>query len=277
MYKQQYIVGDFMNKLQENISLTKLGGLNNSNYLITLQNSKYVLRIPSKYNTNNFYNENEILDIIKPFNISPNILYHNKDTGVLLSEFKQSNKISIEFYNSPFFINSLIRTLKKLHNLNCNNYFNPFEIINKNINILIDLNFNFDHDINLLVKKLTSLENNLTKEFHYGLCHNDLNTSNILYTKNSVYLIDFEFSAMGDIFFDLATLSWFLNDDMKNELIKNYFGYSSKDLKEKLEGYLFVVKLWNATWSFIKSVNSTSNYDYRLGGNMILDDLITSL
>ncbi|MDB1942054.1 choline kinase, partial [Clostridium tertium] len=106
-----------MNKLQENISLTKLGGLNNSNYLITLQNSKYVLRIPSKDNTNNFYNENEILDIIKPFNISPNILYHNKDTGVLLSEFKQSNKISIEFYNSPFFINSLIRTLKKLHNL----------------------------------------------------------------------------------------------------------------------------------------------------------------
>lgn len=266
-----------MNKLQENISLTKLGGLNNSNYLVTLQNSKYVLRIPSKDNTNNFYNENEILDIIKPFNISPNILYHNKDTGVLLSEFKQSNKISIEFYNSSFFINSLIRTLKKLHNLNCNNYFNPFEIINKNINILIDLNFNFDHDINLLVKKLTSLENNLTKEFHYGLCHNDLNTSNILYTKNSVYLIDFEFSAMGDIFFDLATLSWFLNEDMKNELIKSYFGYSSKNLNEKLEGYLFVVKLWNATWSFIKSVNNTSDYDYKIGGNMILDDLINSL
>ncbi|MBS5884597.1 phosphotransferase [Clostridium sp.] len=266
-----------MNKLQENISLTKLGGLNNSNYLVTLQNSKYVLRIPSKDNTNNFYNENEILDIIKPFNISPNILYHNKDTGVLLSEFKQSNKINIEFYNSPLFINSLIRTLKKLHNLNCNNYFNPFEIINKNINILIDLNFNFDHDINLLVKKLTSLENNLTKEFHYGLCHNDLNTSNILYTKNSVYLIDFEFSAMGDIFFDLATLSWFLNEDMKNELIKSYFGYSSKNLNEKLEGYLFVVKLWNATWSFIKSVNSTSDYDYKIGGNMILDDLINSL
>ena len=61
MYKQQYIVGDFMNKLQENISLTKLGGLNNSNYLVTLQNSKYVLRIPSRDNTNNFYNENEII------------------------------------------------------------------------------------------------------------------------------------------------------------------------------------------------------------------------
>ena len=48
MYKQQYIVGDFMNKLQENISLTKLGGLNNSNYLITLQNSKYVYEFQVK-------------------------------------------------------------------------------------------------------------------------------------------------------------------------------------------------------------------------------------
>lgn len=266
-----------MNKLQENISLTKLGGLNNSNYLVTLQNSKYVLRIPSRDNTNNFYNENEILNIIRPFNISPNILYHNKDTGVLLSEFKESTKINIEFYNSPLFINGLIFTLKKLHSLKSNNYFNPFEVINKNINFLIESSFDFNHDINLLVENLTSLEDKLTKEFHYGLCHNDLNISNILYNKDSIYLIDFEFTAMGDIFFDLATLSWFLNDDMRNELIKRYFGYSSKDLKEKLEGYLFVVKLWNATWSFIKSINSSSNYDYRLGGNMILDDLITSL
>lgn len=266
-----------MNTLHENISLTKIGGLNNSNYLVTLQNSKYVLRIPSKDNENNFYNENEILNIIKPFNISPNILYHNKDTGVLLSEFIDSDKFNIEFYNSELFINNLITTLKKLHSLKCSNYFNPFEIINKNINLLIDLNFDFDHDINLLVEKLNSLEDNLTKKFHYGLCHNDLNTSNILYTKNSVYLIDFEFSAMGDVFFDLATLSWFLKDDMKNKLIKSYFGYSSIELIEKLEGYLFVVKLWNATWSFIKSIDNTSDYDYRLGGNMILDDLISSL
>ncbi|MCR1951110.1 choline kinase family protein [Clostridium sp. DSM 100503] len=266
-----------MNTIHKNFSLTKLGGLNNSNYLMTLQDSKYVLRIPSKDNTNNFYNENEILNIIKPFNISPNILYHNKDTGVLLSEFKESNKINIEFYNSHIFIDSLIHTLKRLHGLKCSNYFNPFDIIERNVKFLISSNFLFNHDINLLMEKLNSLKDNLTKEYHFGLCHNDLNTSNILYTKNSIYLIDFEFSAMGDIFFDLATLSWFLNENMKNELIKSYFGYSSKYLNEKLEGYLFVVKLWNATWSFIKSINSTSDYDYKLGGNMILDDLINSL
>lgn len=266
-----------MNTLTEKISLTKLGGLNNSNYLVTLQNSKYVLRIPSKDNTNNFYNENQILNIIKPYNISPDIIYHDKDTGVLLSEFIETSKINIEFYNSLLFINSLVSTLKNLHSLKCNNYFNPFEVIHNNIKFLFNSNFNFNHNMDLLIEKLNSLESHLTREIHYGLCHNDLNTSNILYTKNYVYLIDFEFSAMGDIFFDLATLSWFLDDAMKNELINSYFGYSSIYLNEKLEGYLFVVKLWNATWSFIKSIDSTSDYDYKLGGNMILDDLINSL
>ncbi|GAA0754704.1 choline kinase family protein [Clostridium sartagoforme] len=266
-----------MNTLTKNILLKKLGGLNNSNYLLEIQNSKYVLRIPSKNNTNNFSDEHDILNIVNPLNISPDILYHNKDTGVLLSEFKKSIKINLEFYNSPIFINDLISILKKLHGLKCTNYFNPFKIINENINFLLNSNFNFNHDINILMKKLNLLEYTLTQNIHYGLCHNDLNISNILYSKDSVYLIDFEFSGMGDIFFDLATLSWFLNDEMRNELIKNYFGNYSSYLKEKLENYLFVVKFWNATWSFIKSMNNNSHYDYKLGGNMILDDLIISL
>ncbi|WCM69053.1 hypothetical protein LZD60_09955 [Clostridium perfringens] len=46
---------------------------------------------------------------------------------------------------------------------------------------------------------------------------------------------------------------------------------------EKLENYLFVVKLWNASWSFLKSLNTNSTYDYKLGGNMIIDDLLSTL
>ena len=114
----------------------------------------------------------------------------------------------------------------------------------------------------------------MNKKIHYGLCHNDLNTSNILYCSNLVYLIDFEFSGMGDVFFDLATISWFLKDKLQDELIKSYFGYCNIELKNKLKNYLFVVKLWNATWSYVKSINSKSSYDYKLGGNIILDDLI---
>ncbi|WP_308779424.1 choline kinase family protein [uncultured Clostridium sp.] len=266
-----------MNTLDtNNIYISKLGGLNNSNYLIKFSDSKFVLRIPSKDNNNNFYYENEILNIIKPFNISPEIIFHDKESGILLSKYIKSQKFNIEFYNSTIFINKLVTPLKKLHILQCSNSFSPFKEIYNNINLLHNINYEFNHDINFLVNKLKELEKDLSKDIHYGLCHNDLNTSNILYSNDSIYFIDFEFAGMGDVFFDLATISWFLEDELKDELIKSYFGYINVNLKNKLKKYLFVVKLWNATWSFIKSVNNTTDYDYRLGGNMILDDLMNN-
>ncbi|WP_411170111.1 phosphotransferase [Clostridium sp. MB05] len=266
-----------MSTFLKNNELTKLGGLNNSNYLLKSNNKKYVLRIPGKDNKNNFYYENSILNLVQPLNICPDIIYHSKDNGILISKFIESSQISIDIYNSKNFLNTLTFTLKKLHNLEYNNNFNPFEVIENNINFLINDKFDFNHNINQILKKLKYLEKKLTKEITYGLCHNDLNISNILYSNEKVYFIDFEFSGMGDIFFDLATLSWFLNEDMKVKLLKNYFGHYSLEQKEKLEDYLFIVKLWNATWSFIKSINSTSDYDYKIGGNMILDDLMNSL
>ncbi len=77
--------------------------------------------------------------------------------------------------------------------------------------------------------------------------------------------------------FDLATVSWMLDEKKRYFLIKSYFGYYSYELMEKLENYLFVVKLWNASWSFLKSLNTNSTYDYKLGGNMIIDDLLSTL
>lgn len=84
-----------MNKKFKKIPLMRIGGLNNSNYLVKIQDEKYVLRIPSKDNKNNFHNENQILYLIKPLNISPEIIYHNKDNGILLSKYIESTTYDI--------------------------------------------------------------------------------------------------------------------------------------------------------------------------------------
>ncbi|HBI7144852.1 TPA: aminoglycoside phosphotransferase family protein, partial [Clostridium perfringens] len=146
-----------------------------------------------------------------------------------------------------------------------------------NFYILKSKNFNFHEGIDLVLNKLNILEEKLSQNMTLGLCHNDLNSSNVLYHNKNVLFIDFEFSAMCDIFFDLATVSWMLDEKKRYFLIKSYFGYYSYELMEKLENYLFVVKLWNASWSFLKSLNTNSTYDYKLGGNMIIDDLLSTL
>lgn len=256
------------------IPLYKLGGLNNKNYLFKENNTKYVIRIPSRDNKNNFYNESIILKKIAHLDITPKIIYNNESNGVLVSKFIENSNLNINSYKDKNFIFNLTSSLKKLHNIKCDIYFNPFIHIENTISYLKDINFKFDHDIDKLLEKYYYIKNILSNNIVYGLCHCDLNSSNILYKNNSIYFIDFEFSGVCDIFFDLATISWFLDESMKLELLNSYFGYYDLSLKEKLENYIFIVKLWNATWSYKKSINNKTSYDYKLGANMILDDLL---
>ena len=84
----------------------------------------------------------------------------------------------------------------------------------------------------MLLNHLTRLEIKLNKNPLIGLCHNDLNVSNILLSNNNLYFVDFEYSSMGDIFFDLATISWFFTEDSRKSLIEYYFGeFSSQNRK----------------------------------------------
>ena len=100
-----------------------------------------------------------------------------------------------------------------------------------------------------------------------------LNPSNILYKNNKVYLVDFDFIGMNDIYYDLATLSWFLSKDIRKKLLFFYFGDCTSYHVDKLNKYIFIAKLWNATWSYNKSIVSNSDYNYRLGGDLIMEDL----
>ena len=79
---------------------------------------------------------------------------------------------------------------------------------------------------------------------------------------------------MGDIFFDLATISWFFTEDSRKSLIESYFGEFNDEYYKRLLDYLFVVKFYNATWSLLKSQDSNSSYDYLAGAKMIFKDLL---
>ncbi|MEG0668005.1 MAG: choline kinase family protein [Clostridium sp.] len=254
--------------------LTPLGGLSNSNYLLNYYNTKYVLRIPNNHDIIDFSIEHEILELIKETTISPQIIYHNETSGILLSRFLDNSSINEHTPNNTVFLGQLSTTLKKLHSLSCSHIFNPFHEIRNNIEYLKDINFNLPKELWTALNKLNKLEPLLNKDITYGLCHNDLNPSNVLFKDNKVYLIDFEYTAMGDIFYDIATFCWLLNEECRIEFLKSYFGYYSDELHTKLENYLFVVKLWNATWSYKKSLTSLSNYDYSLGAKLILEDII---
>ena len=259
-----------------NISfIEKLGGLSSENYKVSYNNNDYFVKICiADYLHTDRVNELSILNKVSKINLAPNIYYFSNKSGNMITSCIDGSMPSLDDFNSSNFLNMLSNSLKSLHNLKCEKQFNPFNDIRKRIEICKDLNLPLPKSINILLEFLTYLEYKLNKSPLIGLCHNDLNASNIILTSNKLYFVDYEYSSMGDIFFDLATISWFFSEKSRKDLLKFYFGeYNPKDY-EKLLDFIFIVKFYNASWSLLKSTDLNINYDYLSGAKMIFKDLL---
>lgn len=259
-----------------NISfIEKLGGLSSENYKVSYNNNDYFVKICiADYLHTDRVNELSILNKVSKINLAPNIYYFSNKSGNMITSWIDGSMPSLDDFNSSNFLNMLSNSLKSLHNLKCEKQFNPFNDIRKRIEICKDLNLPLPKSINILLEFLTYLEYKLNKSPLIGLCHNDLNASNIILTSNKLYFLDYEYSSMGDIFFDLATISWFFSEKSRKDLLKFYFGeYNPKDY-EKLLDFIFIVKFYNASWSLLKSTDLNINYDYLSGAKMIFKDLL---
>lgn len=259
-----------------NISfIEKLGGLSSENYKVSYNNNDYFVKICiADYLHTDRVNELSILNKVSKINLAPNIYYFSNKSGNMITSWIDGSMPSLDDFNSSNFLNMLSNSLKSLHNLKCEKQFNPFNDIRKRIEICKDLNLPLPKSINILLEFLTYIEYKLNKSPLIGLCHNDLNASNIILTSNKLYFVDYEYSSMGDIFFDLATISWFFSEKSRKDLLKFYFGkYNPKDY-EKLLDFIFIVKFYNASWSLLKSTDLNINYDYLSGAKMIFKDLL---
>ena len=259
-----------------NISfIEKLGGLSSENYKVSYNNNDYFVKICiADYLHTDRINELSILNKVSKINLAPNIYYFSNKSGNMITSWIDGSMPSLDDFNSSNFLNMLSNSLKSLHNLKCEKQFNPFNDIRKRIEICKDLNLPLPKSINILLEFLTYIEYKLNKSPLIGLCHHDLIASNIILTSNKLYFVDYEYSSMGDIFFDLATISWFFSEKSRKDLLKFYFGeYNPKDY-EKLLDFIFIVKFYNASWSLLKSTDLNINYDYLSGAKMIFKDLL---
>ena len=258
--------------------LEPLGGLSNNNYKAIYYSNSYFIRLckPTILNINR-QNELNIINKSSSLNLCNTPIYFNVSTGNMISKWIDGDMPTELHINSKNFLSNLCKSLKNLHQLNCEYYFDPFNEIIERIKICNYLKLTLPPYINSLIEKLYRLKDELEKNKLIGLCHNDLNISNILISKTNLYIIDYEFSAMGDIFFDLATIAWLQSYNGRINLLKSYFGTFDIADYDKLLKYLYVVKLLNALWSLIKSTESLNEYNYVNGANIIFEELNSEL
>jgi thiamine kinase-like enzyme len=100
--------------------------------------------------------------------------------------------------------------------------------------------------------------------FKPALCHNDLLPANILDDGDRLWIIDWEYAAMGDPFFDLGNLSamngFEIHDD--TELLTAYLGHCDEPALARVRLHRAAAEYREGMWGVVQQVLSDLDFDF---------------
>ena len=225
------------------LEILKNQGFNNTSYLLKTSNKSYIIRV---------FKSNESVNISRKFEyqiqkkannlgIAPRPIFLNEQFMIYLYE-KGIHKTKLSIVE----LKNLVSKIKKFH---------IFKTTAKAYDLKQDLK---NYSNRLETRKSKKLINECFKsikilekqKYEAVLTHHDLNPKNIIFSKNSLKIIDWEYAGVNDRFFDLATIciEFKLNKNQENIVLKNYFKTKKDYHKIKLKHYKIIYdnfcKLW---------------------------------
>lgn len=270
-----------------NISFEQLtGGLTNTTYKIDADCKSYVLRIngsQSDYLNLSRETESEVMLKTAELDISPKVIITENKSDYLITEFIDGRSLNIVETHNPNMIKKIASKLKEIHSIeNIKRECSPFHLIRQYLNAAKKFNIVFPENIEKYLYEMRKIELNRSKDSIYTkkYCHNDYHTGhNLLLKDEKIYVIDWELSGIGDVFFDLATISSDNSYSIKEDIIllKSYFGEFCNDHLLTLNDMKFVCMLRELSWALLhdglsqKEINN--NFNYRQFANYIVNRL----
>jgi thiamine kinase-like enzyme len=95
-------------------------------------------------------------------------------------------------------------------------------------------------------------------------CHNDLLPANLLFDNTRVWLLDYEYAGMNELFFDLANLSVNagLDQDAEQRLLHLYFGQCAPAAWARLQLMKLMSELREGMWALVQQAISRLDNDF---------------
>jgi thiamine kinase-like enzyme len=262
----------------EEIRLKKLGGgLTNDNYKVCLGPICYFFRTVNQANSalgSSLEREWMITKKISVPEIAPKVIFYSPEDGVLVTDFIQTKAQKIDLHDNMT-MQKFCRLISSLHHLQTEfpTEYDPFSNIENFLAYAQEISATLPKEVEEIIlpeiisfKKMHAAELKIEKK----PAHLDLHAGNILDDGKKLWLIDWEYAAMADPFFDLATLTSvenFTNLEMNN-LLECYL--ERKPTKEEVY-YFYRMRIladarW-ALWSYIQAKISPLDEPFEEFGN----------
>ena len=198
--------------------------------------------------------------------ISPAVLWHD-DQGAFACKYVTQPSLGWDVEHSESSVKRVAKALAEAHRLPAINHSLCIYDLIEHYLLSIEAHSVSRSDVQEELSYLRELFETLPRveqSASHVVCHNDLNPKNVLIDEDDIWLIDWEYSAMGDPLFDLAvvTRSHNLTREQQITLIQSYD--DSLALEETLQNvakYSLAYSLREMTWLLLKHVTTPEDPD----------------
>ena len=211
---------------EEIVSVERLGGMTNNNYLVVTTNKKYIVKFFGKGTDKliNRINEKNNLSKLRDLELDVENYIFDIDAGIKVNEYIE-DAITFDAHYLKAKTKEVAKVLQRVHGSGkeLDGEFDVFSEIEKYENLITeDIKYAYYDKIR---EKIFSLKNHLEElGVDRKSCHTDLVPENFIEAPDKrVYLIDWEYAAMNDPMWDLAAL--FLESNFKKTEEGEFFKY----------------------------------------------------
>jgi thiamine kinase-like enzyme len=244
------------------------GGITNHNYRVDVGGESFVLRMPGEktklLGINREY-ECRTQTIAAEQGIAPEVIYFQEPEGYLVTRFITGRPVPPKELRQPENLQRLAKILHKIHTMpEIPGVFNAFQVVRGYADIAREYHVEFPENFDWLLQEMNAAETALNSQpLIPQPCHNDLLNGNFLLTQ-WLYLLDWEYAGMGDIFFDLANFSnnQELSEAEDDWLLGFYFGKVTPQHIAHMKIMKAMSDFREAMWGLVQSGISSIDFDF---------------
>ena len=243
------------NELGKILSISIIShAITNKVYFFKTLKGRFILKIFQHNKEQVFSKEVFLITHMESYNATPKLVYQkfNKDLSFLILDYQSNNPIKNRLFQKRYFLQDLANKLYLFHNLSISD-----EYLSKDDGFLNFIIFYYENSKNYITNNIffnhtESIHNYYLSLFSHPLIqedntivltHNDLNKNNILYKKQWLFLIDFEYSFKSNPYVDFATIYTLLNSN--HIKYQEFLSFYYQNLFQKLpQDYLFKTQIY---------------------------------
>jgi len=256
------------------------GGFTNSSYFVSDgRGMDLVVRVSEK-STNLLgierANERYNAKVAAILGISPKIYYFSEGDGISITQFLQAKPITPEQLKEPDILLQVADHFRRIHaGPSFKGLYSPFQVIWTYKERLEERGFLFNSKHSEALKRLAQIENVLKKYEYSAPIHADAWYPNILLDKDrKIHVIDWEYSGMGDPYFDLNEIIRPTEVDSKSFLTLYLQREPTSEELAHLELMKVTGHLRDAFWNLLQGYLSKLDFDFTQIGNQFLDTFL---